>query len=29
MNTQSNEMPKTPLGPATTPSVTQTRPMYW
>ena len=29
MNTQSNEMPKTPLGPATTPSATQTRPMYW
>jgi ABC-2 type transport system permease protein len=29
MNTQSNEMPKTPLGAATTPSVTQTRPMYW
>jgi ABC-2 type transport system permease protein len=29
MNTQSNEMPKTPLVPATTPPVTETRPMYW
>jgi ABC-2 type transport system permease protein len=29
MNTQSNGMPKTPPGSATTPSVVQTRPMYW
>jgi ABC-2 type transport system permease protein len=29
MNTQSNEMPTTPPGPATTPSVPKTRPMYW
>ncbi len=29
MNTQSNEMPKTPLGSATTTSAAQTRPMYW
>jgi len=29
MNTQSNGMPKTPPGSAATPSVVQTRPMYW
>lgn len=29
MNAQSSDIPKTPLGPATMPSVTQTRPMYW
>jgi ABC-2 type transport system permease protein len=29
MNTQSNDVPKSQLGPATTTAVTQTRPLYW